>query len=256
MQLLAHRGHQGLAPENSISGLLSLPPGIDGIEVDVRASADGVPVLLHDADLARKTDGSGVVEETAFAMLRKLRVKGSAEPPPRLEVYLDRAANHLEFARKQECHASGSGIYLDIKIQDKAVLERVAREVSRLSIASRIVWLARNRSDFEILAGEARVGSRFGLLGCNRSNFAESLAVAGHYGLEIMFLQHGRDAFLENMGLVGNIRSAGLQAGASILNGLQDLELAREAGCTHAITDFPPPALLDQGAFGISDFDR
>src|SRR5690606_22085913 len=149
MQLLAHRGHQEPAPENSISGLLSLPPGIDGIEVDVRASADGVPILLHDADLARTTDGAGLVEETNFKGLRKLRLKESAEPPPRLEAYLEQAAAHFEFAGRQECSAPGSGIYRDIKIQDRVVLAKVAREVSCLPIASEVVWLARSQTDLE-----------------------------------------------------------------------------------------------------------
>jgi glycerophosphoryl diester phosphodiesterase len=52
---LAHRGDWRAAPENSLAAIqaaLSLP-GCDGLEFDVRCSADGVPVLLHDETLAR-----------------------------------------------------------------------------------------------------------------------------------------------------------------------------------------------------------
>ena len=52
---LAHRGDWRSAPENSLaafSAALALP-ACDGIEFDVRASADGVPVVNHDATSAR-----------------------------------------------------------------------------------------------------------------------------------------------------------------------------------------------------------
>jgi glycerophosphoryl diester phosphodiesterase len=52
---LAHRGDWRRAPENSLAALLAAMtvPGCDGVEFDVRLSRDGVPVLLHDATLAR-----------------------------------------------------------------------------------------------------------------------------------------------------------------------------------------------------------
>lgn len=52
---LAHRGDWRAAPENSLDALLAAlkVPACDGLEFDIRGSADGVPVLLHDEDLAR-----------------------------------------------------------------------------------------------------------------------------------------------------------------------------------------------------------
>lgn len=52
---LAHRGDWREAPENSLAAMRAAIaiPGCDGLEFDVRTSADGVPVLLHDATLAR-----------------------------------------------------------------------------------------------------------------------------------------------------------------------------------------------------------
>lgn len=44
----------GTSPENSLEGIAAaLADGVDAIEVDVRASRDGVAMLLHDATLAR-----------------------------------------------------------------------------------------------------------------------------------------------------------------------------------------------------------
>ncbi|HYK95962.1 MAG TPA: glycerophosphodiester phosphodiesterase [Candidatus Dormibacteraeota bacterium] len=52
---LAHRGDWRAAPENSLAAMRAAIeiPGCDGLEFDIRSSADGAPVLLHDATLAR-----------------------------------------------------------------------------------------------------------------------------------------------------------------------------------------------------------
>jgi glycerophosphoryl diester phosphodiesterase len=59
----AHRGGAALAPENTLAAFdAGLAAGADGIELDVRLSRDGVPVLMHDETLDRTTDASGPVE--------------------------------------------------------------------------------------------------------------------------------------------------------------------------------------------------
>lgn len=51
---------------------LALRRGADGIELDVRLSADGVPVVIHDARLERTTSGSGRVDSRRAEDLRRL----------------------------------------------------------------------------------------------------------------------------------------------------------------------------------------
>ena len=55
MLRLAHRGDWRLAPENTLAALQAAlaVPGCDGVEFDVRLSADGVPVLYHDETMQR-----------------------------------------------------------------------------------------------------------------------------------------------------------------------------------------------------------
>ncbi len=54
----AHRGLSSQAPENTLAALqMGLDSGADLVECDVRLSADGVAVVIHDADL-RRTAGS------------------------------------------------------------------------------------------------------------------------------------------------------------------------------------------------------
>ena len=58
--IIAHRGASSLAPENTIAAFdLAVAQGADALELDVRLTADGVPVVCHDHLLNRTTNQSG-----------------------------------------------------------------------------------------------------------------------------------------------------------------------------------------------------
>jgi glycerophosphoryl diester phosphodiesterase len=80
--LVAHRGDPLRRPENSIEGFLSaLRAGADAVEFDVRLTRDAEPVIMHDADVARTTDGRGLVHELSLAEVRSLRLAGTSRVP-------------------------------------------------------------------------------------------------------------------------------------------------------------------------------
>jgi glycerophosphoryl diester phosphodiesterase len=71
--VFAHRGGAKLAPENTLAAFESgMAAGADGVELDVRLSRDGVPVVFHDADLDRTTDRSGPVIALSAAELARV----------------------------------------------------------------------------------------------------------------------------------------------------------------------------------------
>ncbi len=83
--LIAHRGASGEFPENTLlSFRRGLEQGADALELDVRVSADGVPVVIHDPDVDRTTDGSGSVDRLSAAELAALDA-GEGERIPTLE---------------------------------------------------------------------------------------------------------------------------------------------------------------------------
>ena len=52
--IIGHRGASRHAPENTLEAFrAAIDAGADGIEFDVRLARDGVPVVIHDADLLR-----------------------------------------------------------------------------------------------------------------------------------------------------------------------------------------------------------
>lgn len=69
--VIAHRGASGSAPENTLAAFeLAAAQGADAFELDVRLSADGAAVVIHDATLERTTDGTGAVRGQTLADLR------------------------------------------------------------------------------------------------------------------------------------------------------------------------------------------
>src|SRR5690625_4015224 len=60
----AHRGCWRLAPENSLAAMdACIAMGVHMLEIDVRRSADGRLVVIHDRTLDRTTASSGAVNE-------------------------------------------------------------------------------------------------------------------------------------------------------------------------------------------------
>jgi glycerophosphoryl diester phosphodiesterase len=83
--IIGHRGAAGIAPENSLTGFRrAIELGADGVEFDVHLSADGVPMVIHDASLERTTDGTGPVSGQKAHDLRAVTLRGGGGTLPTL----------------------------------------------------------------------------------------------------------------------------------------------------------------------------
>lgn len=86
--IIAHRGASAEQPENTLAAFRrALALGVDGIELDVRVTRDGVAVVFHDAMLRRLTGVSGTVAGKTWTELAALRVRRT-ETIPRLAAVL------------------------------------------------------------------------------------------------------------------------------------------------------------------------
>ncbi|WP_324017143.1 glycerophosphodiester phosphodiesterase [Aeromonas hydrophila] len=104
MQIIAHRGASGLAPENTLKAIrLALALGAGAIEIDVQL-ADGELWVFHDRRLERCTDGSGVLTAQSRAYLASLDA-GEGEGIPTLwqvmEAIAGQAELHIELKGSQ-----------------------------------------------------------------------------------------------------------------------------------------------------------
>lgn len=120
--LLGHRGARKAAPENTLAAFdLALAHGCDGFEFDVRRTADGEAVVVHDATVAGMEVSQVTYDQLVQATLRefvpKSLLQGRAHVPPEelvppsLEKVLQRCADRA---------------VLDIEIKVRGIEERVA----------------------------------------------------------------------------------------------------------------------------------
>lgn len=72
----AHRGDWRNFPENSLAAIdNAVKMGVDIVELDVQRTKDGKLILMHDYTLDRTTTGKGLIAETPFDSIRKLKLK-------------------------------------------------------------------------------------------------------------------------------------------------------------------------------------
>jgi glycerophosphoryl diester phosphodiesterase len=73
--VVAHRGASVEQPENTITAFeAAIDAGADAVEFDVRMTADGHAVVMHDPDVSRTTDGRGLVSEMKLEEIRTLGI--------------------------------------------------------------------------------------------------------------------------------------------------------------------------------------
>ena len=71
--VIAHRGDKSHAPENTLSAFKqAAEKGADAIEFDVKLTADGHVIILHDQKVDRTTDGKGDLRHFPLAALQDL----------------------------------------------------------------------------------------------------------------------------------------------------------------------------------------
>ncbi|MEW5773772.1 MAG: glycerophosphodiester phosphodiesterase family protein [Thermodesulfobacteriota bacterium] len=100
---IAHRGDSAHAPENTLAAFrAALDAGADMVECDVGLTRDLVPVILHDADLDRTSDGRGKLSAHSYDEMARLDAGSwfgpafAGERIPTLEQALDLLAGRVQ----------------------------------------------------------------------------------------------------------------------------------------------------------------
>jgi len=71
-KVIGHRGAMAYAPENTLASFREARRrGVSWVETDIKLTADGVPIVMHDASLKRTTGIDRLVAETPAAELPK-----------------------------------------------------------------------------------------------------------------------------------------------------------------------------------------
>lgn len=116
VMVAAHRGDWRNAPENSLQAIQNcIDMGLDMVELDVRLTKDGIPVLMHDETIDRTTTGNGFVKDKTLAELNLLSLRNGANRPtihriPTLEEALLTARGKI-LINLDKCYGIFNSIY-------------------------------------------------------------------------------------------------------------------------------------------------
>lgn len=140
IKVIGHRGAPALLPENTIASVVkALELGVDGVEVDVRATKDRVLVLFHDEGLERLAGVRALLSERTYSYISTIRVRG--ERIPRFEEFLEvveRYPNKIFFVEVKEPELVGT-------VADAAVERGLGDRVVVISFFHRALLAARRR---------------------------------------------------------------------------------------------------------------
>jgi len=140
--VVAHRGLALGYPENTLPAFRhALKLGVDYIEVDLRMTKDGIPVILHDDTLDRTTNGQGEVGALTLVEIKKLDA-GSFGGPEYAGEKIPTLEETLELVI-----SLGGKLVLDIKSGGYLDCTKVVRLVERYKAERKVVVGARSVED-------------------------------------------------------------------------------------------------------------
>ena len=99
MQIYAHRGASQTHSENTIGAFAeAVRLGVDGVELDIHATSDGIPVVIHDSSLSRT---SGTDLDVPDLSLERLRAVAPTVPTFAEVLDIVGSAVHFDIEVKQ-----------------------------------------------------------------------------------------------------------------------------------------------------------
>ena len=230
---LAHRGFSGKYPENTKRAFLAAVEegSCDGFESDVHLSKDGEPVIIHDDNLDRTSDGKGPVAEHNFADLRKLDMG---------------AWKGREFAGEQIMHldellelvlAHGKVLNLEIKNYEvfyRDIEKKVISRIREIGTADRVFLSSFNHISMKLckeIDPEIKGGLLYGQPLIDMDDYA------ARYGLDalhpsISCLRYSPD-------LAEKARGKGLKIHVWTVNTEKDMQFCLDQHVDGIITNFP-----------------
>jgi len=152
VRLLAHRGDHRRAPENTLAAFAAAlaNPALHGVELDVRASADGMAVVLHDATLTRvqrrriRASRLTVGELAAQGIPTLVEVLAACPPGAFLDVELKEDLGEIALGPIRTARGlPGGGVHdLVVSSFDRAALATVRRLEPAWPVWLNTAWLS------------------------------------------------------------------------------------------------------------------
>ncbi len=96
MLKIGHRGARAYEPENTLRSFQkAIELGVNAVELDVRKTKDNKISVIHNADVNKTTDGSGLVSELTLEEIKRF-VTENGEKIPTLDEVLDSVGKRVK----------------------------------------------------------------------------------------------------------------------------------------------------------------
>ena len=214
---IGHRGAAGHAPENTLAAIQKgIALGVDFVEIDVRRTADGVLVVLHDATVNRTTDGKGRVDRLFLRDIEKLNA-GNGEHIPTLEEVLKVAAGK-------------TGLMLELKIRGAA--QQTVEAVREAGFRDPVIYASFLHDELKYVRTVDPEASHMVLFG---GLFRASVARAIKYGPSYVGLRHDK----ATRPLVDALHRADLLVFVYTADAPSDIQHALSLDVDGVISNFP-----------------
>ena len=138
--VLAHRGFSGCYPQNTMLAFekaAELP--IDGLEMDIHATKDGVLVVFHDEHLDDVTDAKGSIQDYTLAELKQVDAGYNFRPKENEEAFPFRAQG-MTIPTMEEVLQRFPDLWInvDIKAHEKEVVEKFCALITKYDAHERL----------------------------------------------------------------------------------------------------------------------
>lgn len=141
--VIAHRGEHLEHIENTLPAFsAAIEAGADYFELDVRTTADGKLVLMHDATVDRTMKGNGSIAHMTFDEVRALRAGGQSIPTFEEALALARGRAQVYVDAKQVSAPALIAALENQRMLDRVVVyggQRLLKEVHSLRPAVRVM---------------------------------------------------------------------------------------------------------------------
>lgn len=229
-EIIAHRGYSARAPENTLVAVdKAIAAGADAIEWDVHVAMCGTPVLFHDVNLSRTSNGVGPVRRRTLAQLQALDAgkwygpEFAGEKIPSLAQALERTKGRVQ------------RVYTEVKgFREMEDLDRMVDIVRKAERIQDTVFISLNWAILDRIAGrDAQVGIGYIVDAVER--FDEALTRAASDGRSLIDVNHR--LVLERPELAQRAVERGITVAVWTVNEPAEAATLRAAGVTRFTTD-------------------
>lgn len=243
--VVAHRGASHSHPENTLPAFAAaLELGVELIELDVRLTRDGVPVVIHDPDVSRTTDGAGLVHELTIGQVKALDAshgRGERTEVPTLRQVLGAAAGRAGVVIEIKNLPGDPGFVPDAEPHVEAALD----ELAAVGLEGPAIVCSFNPSAIRRageLAADRGLPVATGLLTAPMIPASDAIgaAAAGGHGF---VLPHREAVRAAGIGVVAGAHDAGVRLGTWTVDDPAELRTFLGWGLDAVATNDPATAL-------------